>query len=118
MGQEKGDKEGQTAFPQPCPGWRDRGNAVATDAGRGPRPLQTICYDLVATKPLSSRGDIILCDLREYLIAHKESRQTTSMHVKFVDDEQAFRITWRWDGMSEGFVAYLLSLRTLGMPEE
>jgi HK97 family phage major capsid protein len=47
---------------------------------------------------INERGTIILSDMQEYIIAHKETKQTTSMHVRFVYGEQAFRMVFRWDG--------------------
>ena len=44
-------------------------------------------------------GDILLVNLGEYAMADKNGIKTaTSMHVRFLTDEQAFRITYRTDG--------------------
>lgn len=47
---------------------------------------------------INERGTIILSDMREYIIAHKETKETTSMHFRFIYGEQAFRMVFRWDG--------------------
>ena len=44
-------------------------------------------------------GDIMLVDLSQYVLADKGTpTQASSMHVKFVEDEMTFRITYRVDG--------------------
>jgi len=48
---------------------------------------------------LGTKGDIILADFSRYLLADKGSPDfQSSMHVRFVYDEQAFRLTYRLDG--------------------
>lgn len=48
---------------------------------------------------LGDVGDIILADLGDYLLADKGGMQTaSSIHVAFLTDETAFRITYRVDG--------------------
>lgn len=48
---------------------------------------------------LGTPGDIQLCDPSEYIMADKRGLQTaSSMHVRFVNDEQVFRFTYRLDG--------------------
>jgi HK97 family phage major capsid protein len=49
---------------------------------------------------LGTVGDIILADLGQYLLVeHSLGIQgASSMHVAFVTDEMAFRVTWRIDG--------------------
>lgn len=50
---------------------------------------------------LGDKGDIILADLSQYLLADKGGVQTaSSMHVKFLYDEMAFRVTYRVDGQT------------------
>ena len=45
-------------------------------------------------------GDIVLADLSQYLLIQKASgmQAAQSMHVRFINDEMTFRITWRLDG--------------------
>lgn len=44
-------------------------------------------------------GDIVLADLDQYLMIDKgAAAQAWSMHVRFINDEQTFRITYRVDG--------------------
>jgi HK97 family phage major capsid protein len=53
---------------------------------------------------LGTKGDLILTDLSQYLTATKAGgpkiKSTTSIHVKFVTDEVAFKFTMRVDGHS------------------
>lgn len=48
---------------------------------------------------LGTPGDIILCDLQQYLMVDKGPLQTAqSAHVRFLTDEQTFRWIYRTDG--------------------
>jgi len=48
---------------------------------------------------LGDVGDLILMDPTQYLFADKGGMQTaSSIHVRFLTDEQTFRVTWRVDG--------------------
>ena len=48
---------------------------------------------------LGALGDIVLADLSDYQLATKESVESAmSMHVRFLYDEMAFRISFRIDG--------------------
>lgn len=48
---------------------------------------------------LGDVGDISLVDMNQYLFADKGNMQmATSMHVQFIYDEMAFRVTYRMDG--------------------
>jgi len=48
---------------------------------------------------LGAPGDILLADLSQYYVADKSGVQVaTSMHIAFLTDEMAFRITYRVDG--------------------
>lgn len=59
------------------------------------RPVVPIEYG----SALGTQGDIALLDLSQYILADKGGVNTaTSMHVAFVTDEMAFRITYRVDG--------------------
>lgn len=51
-------------------------------------------------KALGTAGDIVVADLSQYLFAVSRSgmKQATSMHVRFIYDELAFKVTWRVDG--------------------
>jgi HK97 family phage major capsid protein len=44
------------------------------------------------------RGDVILADLSQYLIAEREPDLLSSIHVSFVSDESVFKFRWRLDG--------------------
>lgn len=43
-------------------------------------------------------GDAILVDLHEYLLADRSATQARSIHVQFLSDQVAFRLTWRVAG--------------------
>ena len=48
---------------------------------------------------LGDLGDIVLADMSQYLLADKGGMQSaSSIHIKFVEDETAFRVTYRVDG--------------------
>jgi len=48
---------------------------------------------------LSSKGDVVLADLSQFVMIEKGGLQSaTSMHVRFLNDEQTFRFTMRNDG--------------------
>ena len=51
---------------------------------------------------LGDKGDIILGDMKKYLIADKGlPKVASSMHVQFLTDEMTFRTTFRVDGQTE-----------------
>jgi HK97 family phage major capsid protein len=48
---------------------------------------------------IGDKGDIVLADFGSYLLADKNGMQmASSMHIMFLYDEMAFRITYRLDG--------------------
>jgi HK97 family phage major capsid protein len=47
---------------------------------------------------LGTQGDLILADMNEYLLATRNSNLDVSMHVRFLNDEQAIRLIIRMDG--------------------
>ena len=48
---------------------------------------------------LGAEGDIALIDFSQYLAIDKDGVQTAkSIHVKFLEDEQVLRVTYRFDG--------------------
>ena len=50
---------------------------------------------------LGTPGDIVLADLSQYVLVDKNAaQQASSVHVRFLTDEMAFRITYRVDGQS------------------
>ena len=68
------------------------GNQLATLMGRPVLPVE-----YCAT--LGTVGDIILVDLDQYVMIDKGGIQSAqSMHVRFVNAEQTFRLTYRVDG--------------------
>ncbi len=51
--------------------------------------------------PVGSSGDVVLCDLSQYLVGLKQGegvRQATSMHLYFASAEMAYRLIFRIDG--------------------
>ena len=60
------------------------------------RPIQTI----EQCQTLGSEGDILFLDLSQYLIIEKTGgmNATSSLHVRFLYDEQTFKFTYRLDG--------------------
>ena len=78
--------------------YRPPGYGGNTDLGFGTlmgRPILPIEY--CAT--LGTEGDIILTDLSEYLMIEKGGvEQSSSMHVRFINDEMTFRWIYRLDG--------------------
>ena len=48
---------------------------------------------------LGNVGDIVLADMSQYVVADKNAmQQMSSVHVRFVNDEMTFRLTYRLDG--------------------
>lgn len=47
---------------------------------------------------LGDKGDILLADMSQYLLIEKGMRSDSSIHVRFLNDEQAFRIIYRVNG--------------------
>jgi len=61
------------------------------------RPIQVIEH----AETLGTQGDIALVDLSQYALAEKGGvQQASSMHVRFLYDEQVFKFTTRVDGRS------------------
>lgn len=48
--------------------------------------------------PLGEAGDLMLADLSQYLLIDRPVERATSMHVRFMTDETAFRFVLRVDG--------------------
>ena len=47
---------------------------------------------------LGAVGDIVLADLQQYILVKRDPKADSSMHVRFLYDEQTFRVTWRVNG--------------------
>lgn len=47
---------------------------------------------------LGTLGDILLVDLSQYILIEKALESASSMHVRFLNEEMAFRISWRVEG--------------------
>jgi len=58
------------------------------------RPVIPVEY----AETLGTKGDILLADFSQYLLIEKGMRSDVSMHVRFLNDEQTFRIIWRVNG--------------------
>lgn len=50
------------------------------------------------TGVLGSAGDILLADFSQYLLAEREPNLLSSIHVRFITDESAFKFRYRVDG--------------------
>ena len=57
-------------------------------------------FEIEQCEALGTVGDIIFADFKEYLLIDKASgiNTQTSIHIKFLTDETAFRFTYRCDG--------------------
>lgn len=80
---------GSSVF-QPATGAPDQ--PYATLFGRPIIPIEF-------AKALGTEGDLILCDLSQYLIARKAMAADLSIHVRWVNSESCFRFVFRVDGM-------------------
>jgi HK97 family phage major capsid protein len=61
------------------------------------RPVIPVEY----RETLGTKGDIILADFGQYVIADKGGvTSAVSIHVRFIYDEQCFRFTYRVSGQS------------------
>lgn len=82
----------------PNAGGFQSGNGLPGGTGSGTilgRPVVEIEY----ASTLGTFGDIVLADLSQYLLIEKAGVQmASSMHVRFVNDEMCYRLTWRLDG--------------------
>lgn len=68
------------------------GNGYATLMGRPVIPVEYAAS-------LNTVGDIILCDLSQYLTIDKGGMQSaSSIHARFIYDESVFRFVYRFDG--------------------
>jgi len=67
------------------------GNPYSTLYGRPVIPIEQCAT-------LGTKGDIILADMSQFLLADKSMRTDVSMHVRFIYDELCFRITYRVNG--------------------
>ncbi|UCD59035.1 MAG: phage major capsid protein, partial [Candidatus Hydrogenedentota bacterium] len=62
------------------------------------RPVIPIEYGAA----LGTSGDIMLVDLSQYTVIDKGAIEiASSIHVRFLYDEQAFRFVWRLDGQPQ-----------------
>jgi HK97 family phage major capsid protein len=74
----------------PANGWN--GQLYSTLFNRPVLPIEQC-------QTLGTAGDIILADLSQYILIDKGNMQAaTSIHVKFVEGETAFRFVYRVDG--------------------
>ena len=58
-------------------------------------------FDIIpcdACSEAGTRGDVILADLSQYLIAEKQVNKQISGHVRFIYDESCLKLTYRADG--------------------
>ena len=79
------------------------GNAVfLPGGGASSEPFSTLfgrpVIPVEQCATLGDVGDIVLADFSQYLLADKPLETALSMHVRFLYDEQTFRIVYRVDG--------------------
>lgn len=67
-------------------------------ADDGPRLLGRPVIETEYSATLGDKGDIALVDLGEYLLADREVETTSSIHIRFLNDEVAFKFILRTDG--------------------
>ena len=63
--------------------------------------FQMLGFDIIPCEACSeagTRGDVILADLSQYLIAEKQVNKQISGHVRFIFDESCLKLTYRADG--------------------
>ncbi|WP_024577963.1 MULTISPECIES: phage major capsid protein [unclassified Afipia] len=91
---------GNDAFAEILSMWETDGSILSTNS-EGERTLLDFPIVLTeATSSLGEIGDIILADLAEYVVVECEAGTgiLSSIHVRFVADETAFRVAARVDG--------------------
>lgn len=74
------------------------GPIVTTSPGGTRTILQMPVALCEYTQPTGDTGDVILADFSQYLIGEIAPEFLSSLHVRFVEDEAAFRFRWRIDG--------------------
>ena len=73
-------------------------NAGATEAPRRTLMGREIRF-LEQASALGTEGDLMLCDMSQYLLAVKGGlRSAMSIHVRFLQEESCFRFSYRVDG--------------------
>jgi HK97 family phage major capsid protein len=83
---------GSGGIPVFMPAGGISGSPYSTLYGRPIVPLEQC-------KTLGDVGDIVLADMNQYLLINKSNmQQTSSIHVRFMNDEQVLRFTYRVDG--------------------
>jgi HK97 family phage major capsid protein len=56
--------------------------------------------EIEQAQTLGTKGDIMLVDLSQYLLIDKQMESASSVHVRFLYDENTFRFIYRVDGQS------------------
>ncbi len=80
---------------------------ICFDDNGEPRILGRLCHVVEYAQPVGTRGDVILVDPTQYLIASRGSNFVLSSQMLFLATESAFRLTFRLDGQP-GFRAPLV----------
>ena len=89
------------AFAQISDDSFSNGSPVITTDGQGRRRILSMPVELSEyPSTLGDKGDVILGDFSQYLIAEKEPEFVSSLHVRFLFNESVFRFSWRVDGQS------------------
>jgi HK97 family phage major capsid protein len=75
------------------------GSPVVTTGADGTRRILSMPVALTEYTPaLGSAGDVLLVDLSQYAVAERSRDFLSSLHVRFIWDEQVFRSRYRVDG--------------------
>jgi HK97 family phage major capsid protein len=90
------------------PGLEAMALAIGTAGTLSPLAIEYMTKGTIKGRPvlpieqcaaIGDKGDIVLADFGSYLLADKNGMQmASSMHIMFLYDEMAFRITYRLDG--------------------
>jgi HK97 family phage major capsid protein len=74
------------------------GSPVVQNGPNG-RAILNIAIELCEySAPLGTAGDIILADLSQYIVSERSADILSSIHIRFIQDETAFRVLTRVDG--------------------
>lgn len=71
---------------------------VTYDTAGTPRILGRPVLVNEYTPTVGSRGDVVLFDPGQYLLAEKDSEMISSIHARYLYDEEIFKTRWRVDG--------------------
>ena len=86
-------------FAQVCDASFSNGSPVVTTGPDGGRAILQMPIMLSEYSPsLGGLGDVTLADFSQFLVGEKAPEFLSSLHVRFLTHELAFRFRWRLDG--------------------